>query len=89
MTLAVELVIALFLYLILWKVINMSQLVEDLIEQVGFIAIAVDKLEAVVTDLKTKIADPADVAKLEAALASLKASVADAGDGVDEAAPAP
>jgi cell division protein FtsB len=85
----VDLLQAFFLFLILWRVINMSQLVDDLVAAVAEIATAVDALEAVVTDLKSKIADPADVAKLEGALAGLKAAVADAGDGVDEAAPAP
>jgi ABC-type transporter Mla subunit MlaD len=66
---------------------TMTQLVDDLVAAVGEIAVAVDALEAVVTDLKSKIADPADVAKLEGALAGLKAAVADAGDGVDEAVP--
>jgi ABC-type transporter Mla subunit MlaD len=66
---------------------TMTQLVDDLVAAVGEIATAVDALEAVVTDLKSKIADPADVAKLEGALAGLKAAVADAGDGVDEAVP--
>jgi hypothetical protein len=47
----------------------------------------VNALEVVVTDLKSKIADPADTAKLEQALADLKAAVADAGDGVDESVP--
>jgi cell division protein FtsB len=82
----VDLLQAFFLFLILWRVINMSQLVDDLVAAVAEIATAVDALEAVVTDLKSKIADPADVAKLEGALAGLKAAVADAGDGVDEAA---
>jgi cell division protein FtsB len=85
----VDLLQAFFLFLILWRVINMSQLVDDLVAAVAEIATAVDALEAVVTDLKSKIADPADVAKLEGALAGLKAAVADAGDGVDEAVPAP
>jgi ABC-type transporter Mla subunit MlaD len=83
----VDLLQAFFLFLILWRVINMSQLVDDLVAAVAEIATAVDTLEAVVTDLKTKIPDPADAAKLEAALAGLKAAVADAGDGVDEAVP--
>jgi cell division protein FtsB len=83
----VDLLQAFFLFLILWRVINMSQLVDDLVAAVAEIATAVDALEAVVTDLKSKIADPADVAKLEGALAGLKAAVADAGDGVDEAVP--
>jgi cell division protein FtsB len=85
----VDVLQAIFLFLILWRVINMSQLVDDLVAAVAEIATAVDTLEAVVTDLKSKIADPADVAKLEGALAGLKAAVADAGDGVDEAVPAP
>jgi cell division protein FtsB len=85
----VDVLQAIFLFLILWRVIDMSQLVDDLVAAVAEIATAVDTLEAVVTDLKSKIADPADVAKLEGALAGLKAAVADAGDGVDEAVPAP
>jgi hypothetical protein len=89
MTLAIGVIIAVFLYLILWKVIDMSQLVDDLVAAVGEIGVAVNALEVVVTDLKSKIADPADTAKLEQALDDLKAAVADAGDGVDEAAPAP
>jgi ABC-type transporter Mla subunit MlaD len=83
----VDVLQAIFLFLILWRVIDMSQLVDDLVAAVKDIATAVDTLEAVVTDLKTKIPDPADVAKLEQALAGLKAAVADAGDGVDEAVP--
>lgn len=83
-------VLALFLCLvqclILWKVMDMSQLVDDLVAQVAAIAGAVNALEAVATDLKGKIADPADTAKLETALQGLKDAVADAGDGVDEAA---
>jgi hypothetical protein len=87
MTLAIGVIIAVFLYLILWKVIDMSQLVDDLVAAVGEIGVAVNALEVVVTDLKSKIADPADTAKLEQALADLKAAVADAGDGVDESVP--
>ena len=68
---------------------RMTKLVDDLVFAVGEIAAAVDALEVVVTDLKSKIADPDDVAKLEGALAGLKAAVADAADGTDEAAPAP
>jgi hypothetical protein len=64
---------------------TMTKLVDDLVGAVAEIAAAVDALEAVVTDLKSKISDPEDVAKLEGALAGLKAAVADAGDGVDEA----
>ena len=75
------------LFFILWRVVDMSQLVDDLVAQVAAVAGAVDALEAVVTDLKSKIADPADTAKLEQALADLKAAVADAGDGVDESVP--
>ena len=66
---------------------RMTKLVDDLVFAVGEIAAAVDALEVVVTDLKSKIADPDDVAKLEGALAGLKAAVADAADGTDEAAP--
>jgi hypothetical protein len=87
MTLAIGVIIAVFLYLILWKVIDMSQLVDDLVAAVAEIGVAVNALEVVVTDLKSKIADPADTAKLEQALADLKAAVADAGDGVDESVP--
>ena len=65
---------------------RMTQLVDDLVAQVAAVAAAIDALEAVVTDLKGKIADPDDAAKLQGALDGLKAAVADAGDGVDEAA---
>jgi hypothetical protein len=83
------LILCAFTYLILWKVIDMSKLVDDLVASVAEIATAVNALEAVVTDLKSKIAGPADTAKLEQALADPKAAVADAGDGVDESVVVP
>lgn len=65
----------------------MTKIVDDIVAEIANIAAAVNALEAVVTDLKSKIADPDDAAKLVQALADLKSAVADAGDGVDEAAP--
>lgn len=82
------------------EVSNMSQLVDDLVAEVGALKdavaplpAAVDALEAAITDLKSKLPDPSDADKLTAALADIKAvkaavagAVADATDGVDEAA---
>lgn len=78
------LAVALIAYL---GVRRMTKIVDDIVAEIANIAAAVNALEAVVTDLKSKIADPDDAAKLVQALADLKSAVADAGDGVDEAAP--
>jgi hypothetical protein len=93
----VDILQAFFLFLILWKVVDMSQLMDDVVAELATansklvaVADAVNALEALITGLK----DPAEAAKLQAVLDGLKALnagadavVADAVDGVDEAVP--
>ncbi len=67
---------------------TMTQVVDELVAVVAEVAVAINTLEAKITEvLANSGMSQADKDALTQAVADLKAAVADAADGVDEAVP--
>ena len=79
-----------FLRQLVTKGTTMARTMDEVLDQVGKVADAVNSLEAKVTEaLKNSGIDAATQAKIDKAFDDLGSIVADAADGVDEAAVAP